>query len=253
VTTWLLLRGLTRETRHWGDFPQVLQARLPDADIHAIDLPGCGNLNEIRCPASIEAIAHQCRDQALARRLQPPFHLVAISLGGMVAVAWAQAHPTEIAKGVLINTSLRPFSSVRQRLRPAACRSLLSFLLPIGARHREEVVLALTSARADELHAVLDAWTVWRQERSVSLANAMRQLTAAMRYVAPLVAPARFLVLAAGRDLLVDPECSRSLARAWQADFAEHPTAGHDLPLDDGAWVAQQIARWCATEPYHHG
>ncbi len=253
MTTWLLLRGLTRETRHWGDFPQVLQARLPDADIHAIDLPGCGNLNEIRCPASIEDMAEQCRAQVLARGLKPPFHLLAISLGGMVAVAWAQAHPTEIAEGVLINTSLRPFSRVHQRLRPAAYPSLLRFLLPTGARHREKVVLALTSARADELHAVLDAWTAWRQERPVSLGNAMRQLTAAMRYVAPMVGPARFLVLAAGRDLLVDPECSRSLARAWQADFAEHPTAGHDLPLDDGTWVAQQIERWCATEPCHHG
>jgi hypothetical protein len=59
-------------------------------------------------------------------------------------------------------------------------------------------------------------------------------------------------MLAAG-DRLVDPECSRTLARAWQADFIEHPNAGHDLPLDDGAWVAQQIERWSATEPYHDG
>jgi len=28
---------------------------------------------------------------------------------------------------------------------------------------------------------------------------------------------------------------------AWGADFALHPNAGHDLPLDDGDWVARDV------------
>lgn len=43
--TWLLLRGLTREAGHWGDFPRQLQAALPEARILAIDLPGNGTLH----------------------------------------------------------------------------------------------------------------------------------------------------------------------------------------------------------------
>jgi pimeloyl-ACP methyl ester carboxylesterase len=253
MTTWLLLRGLTRETRHWEDFPQVLQARLPNANIHAIELPGCGSLNEAKCPATMEGIAEHCRSQAFAQGLRPPFSLLAISLGGMVAIAWAKAHPVEIARGVLINTSLRPFSSLRQRLRPAAYPPLLRRLLSTEVRQGEEIILALTSQRASELGAVLDAWTTWRRERPVSFGNTVRQLIAALRYVAPTTSPIRFLVMVAAGDRLVDPECSRSLAKAWQAEIVEHPNAGHDLPLDDSAWVAQQIERWCATEPYHHG
>ena len=52
------------------------------------------------------------------------------------------------------------------------------------------------------------------------------------------------LVLAGAGDALVDPECSRTLARRWQADYAEHSAAGHDLALDDGPWVARQVRGW---------
>jgi len=245
MTTWILLRGLTRESRHWNGFPQRLQARMPDADIHAIDLPGCGGRNADRSPSTIERIAADCREEALARGLTPPFRLLAISLGGMVAVAWAHDHPDEVAGCVLINSSMRPFSPFHRRLRPRSYPGLLKMLLPIGNRRREETVLRLTSARAGELGSVLAAWTRYRDERPVSLNNALRQLAAAARYLAPAAAPAMpLLILAASRDLLVDPACSRSLASAWHDDFAEHPTAGHDLPLDDGEWVAARVAEW---------
>jgi len=55
------------------------------------------------------------------------------------------------------------------------------------------------------------------------------------------------LVLASAHDALVDPYCSRRLAQAWALPIAEHPTAGHDLPLDDGAWVVRQVERWVCT------
>jgi hypothetical protein len=34
------------------------------------------------------------------------------------------------------------------------------------------------------------------------------------------------------------------MSRAWRAELREHPSAGHDLPLDDPAWVAGRIAEW---------
>jgi pimeloyl-ACP methyl ester carboxylesterase len=52
------------------------------------------------------------------------------------------------------------------------------------------------------------------------------------------------LVLASAGDRLVDPGCSRSLAKAWKLPIAVHPTAGHDLALDDGPWVAAEVKRW---------
>ena len=42
----------------------------------------------------------------------------------------------------------------------------------------------------------------------------------------------------------MNPECSLTLARAWSAGIAVHPYAGQDLPLDDGAWVIEQVLLW---------
>jgi hypothetical protein len=52
------------------------------------------------------------------------------------------------------------------------------------------------------------------------------------------------LVLCSAADTLVDPDCSRRIAAALGASLAVHPSAGHDLPLDDGAWMAEQVALW---------
>ena len=40
-------------------------------------------------------------------------------LGAMVAAEWARVAPEELAGCVLINSSMRPFSKLQQRLRPA--------------------------------------------------------------------------------------------------------------------------------------
>jgi hypothetical protein len=78
----------------------------------------------------------------------------------------------------------------------------------------------------------------------VSAANALRQLWAAARFVAPPAPPrARVLVLTSARDGLVDTRCSLALARAWRCEIESHPWAGHDLSLDDAPWVIDQVRR----------
>jgi pimeloyl-ACP methyl ester carboxylesterase len=85
---------------------------------------------------------------------------------------------------------------------------------------------------------------LWRQH-PVSRMNAVRQLWAASRYRLPVNKPAvPLLVLVGAGDALVDPSCSQRLAQHWQTAFAEHPSAGHDIALDDGAWVARQVRDW---------
>lgn len=245
MTTWLLLRGLTREAGHWGRFADELQGALGSATVIAIDLPGAGLLHDMRSPARIEDIAARCREQALAQGLQPPFHLVALSLGAMVAVAWAKAHAGEIAAAVLINTSLGTFCPPWRRLRPGAYPALSRLLLPAADGAQEAVIYRLTSNRPAHADEIVKDWAALRRLHPVAASNALRQLWAAARY-RPQSPPehARLLVLASRGDRLVDPECSRRLASAWRADCFEHPSAGHDLPLDDGPWVAARIAEW---------
>jgi pimeloyl-ACP methyl ester carboxylesterase len=254
--TWLLLRGLTRESGHWGAFPAMLSEHLPGAGVVAIDLPGNGRLNNERSPARIEATVESCRRQLQAMAIETPVHLLAMSLGAMVAVDWARRYPEELAACALVNTSLRPFSPWYRRLRPANYGALLGLLRPgQDHRRREETILRLTSRHRPHRDAVIDEWTALREAHPVSAANALRQLLAAARYRAPAEAPAvPLLVLSSARDALVDVQCSRALARAWGVAIIEHPTAGHDLPLDDGPWLARQIAEWvpsltCARRP----
>ena len=247
---WIFLRGLTRESRHWGHFAPQFEAALPGSRVIALDLPGNGRLHQQRSPTRVHDMVEHCRAQLRARHIGPPYRLLAMSLGAMVAVAWSGAYPHEIATQVLINTSLRPFSPFYERLRPANYGALLK-LVVLGASPDvwERTVLRLTSNQASDpaTEAVLPLWLAWRKSNPVSRGNALRQLVAAARFCAPVARPAAAtLVLASTQDRLVSVACSIALAMHWQCDWRIHPSAGHDLPLDDGPWVAAQARDWLA-------
>lgn len=246
MSTWIFLRGLTRESRHWGDFPTIFRSAVPEADVVALDLPGNGCLHQIASPLSVVEMAEYCRAELQARGVPPPYHLLAMSLGAMVAVAWAADHSQEIRCCVLINTSLRPFSPFYQRLKPRNYPALLKLAFLGGDdREWEEAILRLTSNHLEKRRDVLDAWLSYRREYPVSSRNAIRQLLAASQYRAPAIKPSvPMLILTSAADALVDPRCSKRLALQWQAEIAEHPMAGHDIPLDDGPWVAEQVRNW---------
>ena len=75
------MRGLTRESGHWGRFIGLLQDRFPAARIVALDLPGNGRQNGLRSPLRIEATMQAAREQLRALGIAPPYHLLAMSLG----------------------------------------------------------------------------------------------------------------------------------------------------------------------------
>ncbi len=251
---WVLLRGLTRESRHWGSFPLHLGTALGVPRVTCLDLPGNGRLNDVASPASVEAMADWCHAELARRGTASPCGVVAMSLGAMVAVAWAQRHPVDLAAAVLINTSLRPFSPFYRRLRSSNYPRLLRLLsLPVDAEKIETEILRMTTRRVADPGAVVSQWLQWRADNPVSRRNALRQLLAAMRYRAPLRCPLdRILLLAGGADRLVDPRCSSDVARAWKVPLCVHPEGGHDLPLDDEAWVTQRIRLWIGAEGSDH-
>jgi len=167
----------------------------------------------------------------------------------MVAVEWASRYPDEVARCVLINTSMRPYSRFHQRLRWQNYPAILKLLLNGGVESQERLILRLTSREGDaaERTGLLQRWLGYQREFPVTHKNALRQLWSAARFRAPPARPTvPLLVLASAGDQLVDHRCSANLARAWQTELHTHPTAGHDLPLDDGAWVAQAVAKWLA-------
>lgn len=247
MTTWILLRGLTRESAHWGAFPRQLRDVLgPHAAVVPVDLPGNGVLHRMRSPVRVQEMLHVVRDQVAGAGHAPPYELLAMSLGAMVAAEWMAQAPHELAGCALINTSLKPFSLVHHRLRPHNYPKLLR-LAKVWSEPAvaEALIYRLTSSHAEPSRVTLDRWASIREQRPVSRANALRQLLAAARYSwsgEPPVTPV--LLLNSLGDRLVHPDCSTAIQQAWRCTQVAHGRAGHDLPLDAPDWVISQIVTW---------
>lgn len=249
---WIFLRGLTRESRHWGEFLPQFAKQHDKEKVMALDLPGNGEFADLRSPASVRGMLTFARQQLLTQGLQPPYRLLAMSLGGMVAVDWAQQHPDDIAGLVLINTSMRPFGNLTQRLRPASWwpMALLAahWRNATYAEQTERSIHRLTCKLSLPRHDDVAAWLRIRRSAPVSATNAVRQLWAAARFCSAAAPPGcPTLLLSSAADQLVDPACSWQLAAAWQTPHQQHRWAGHDLPHDDGPWVCRQVADWLET------
>ncbi|STQ89597.1 alpha/beta fold hydrolase [Iodobacter fluviatilis] len=243
MKTWVLLRGLMRESRHWGDFIPKLQAAYPNDRLITIDWPGNGLLHQEKSLIHIRDMVGHIRQTLINQQCSGPFYVLAISLGAMAAVAWANAFPKEIRACILINTSLRPFNPFYHRLRLQSLPALIRLLFSDTAG-KEIIILELTSTSQPQ--AALAQWIQFQKQFPVSRANILRQLAAAMLYRAnkpdvPL------LLLSGAKDQLVSPACSQTLAEKWQVPCWVHTQAGHDLPLDDGDWVLNKLALYLTS------
>lgn len=245
-----LIRGLIREARHWGVLPDLLRQAFSGAQVFTLDIPGAGDYFRQASPLSVDAMVEHMRADFLQRsRAGENNTLIAISLGGMIAARWLQAHPQDFQRAVLINTSFGGLSPLYHRLRPGAVLSMLRAAVT-PPRQREGVILRLVSNNADVFDEGLALWDSIRRERPVSAANAARQLWAASWFQLPAVRPAvPVLLLASTHDRMVSVECSRAIARAWQAPLREHSSGGHDLSLDDPGWILEQVRRFPETVP----
>ena len=61
--SWILLRGLGRETGHWHNFPEVLQKTFPQDEIRLLDLPGAGAYRKAKVPMSISGMGQFLRGE----------------------------------------------------------------------------------------------------------------------------------------------------------------------------------------------
>jgi pimeloyl-ACP methyl ester carboxylesterase len=239
-TRWLLLRGLAREARHWGTFPQALAAVL-DAEVTSLDLPGFGTEHARRSPASVKGIVRDVRERFTALRKGEPCCVMAISLGGMVALEWCSQFPTDFERCVTINTSSR-LSAPRERFRTGARAVLTVAGAPVS---RERAVLRMSSNLPEvDREAIARRYAGWLAERPPSLSSVARQLLAASLFRAPKGLSVPLLVLGSSADRLVSWRCSRAIAAAFAAPLRLHDRAGHDLPLDDPEWICKEVALW---------
>ena len=255
MTTWVLLRGLAREAAHWEGLRQALAAQPGRADaVLAIDLPGNGVRYRERSPANVPAMVDACRAELAQRTAAAPYLLVAMSLGAMVAMEWCAAAPHEVTGCVLINTSVRGHGPFWERMRPRNYARLAALLCPgLALSRRERIILSMTSGNPSRHPGLPAQWAAIAARHPVSPRNALMQLLAAARYAPPRQRPpVPMLVLASAADRLVSVRCSQYLAAAWDLPLKVHPSAGHDLPLDDPDWVLAQLGEWWPAGPLNH-
>ena len=245
MSTWVLLRGLARDSRHWGNFPALLAAALPDGSrVLALDLPGNGALHAQRSPCSVAGMVDAYRDMLKAERPIGGLNVLGLSLGAMVAIEWAHRYPGELESVVLVNGSVGGLSAPSQRLLPAAAVQLALSAVARDDLARERRIIAACSNRPDSGIAA----ALWARLAAGAHTNGLdvaRQLVAAARFRLPAARPrVPLLVLASTAYRVVSVECSIALARAWSLPILLHPGAGHELALDDAAWLARQCGRW---------
>lgn len=241
--TLVCIRGLLREARHWGVFTALLQRRFPEAQIITPDIPGNGRFNHLISPDSIAGMTDALRAQVASRR---NLTLIAISMGGMIAIDWMTRYPDEVQSAVLINTSVRRLSPFYQRLRFSAGLHILKMLFHSPAQ-RETDILALTSNQYANDATQLATWQSWQRQNPVSFRNAIRQFLAATKFIMHTQPQQPVLVVAGQADRLVDYRCSIRLAEILCAAYVQHETAGHDLPLDEPEWLVETIYRWMVS------
>lgn len=248
MTDWLLMRGLARERRHFGDFPATFAARVPGARVATVDLPGFGDQARRRSPTSVDAIVDDVRSRAFrGEQARGPRALLALSLGGMVALRWAARYPDDFARVVVINTSSADQSPLWQRFSPAMA-ARLPILLAAAPLARERAILAVTSNRSPkENEPVAARWAAWFDEVRPARINVLRQLLAAARCPLPERVTVPLLVLGSRADRLVSWRCSERLARALHAELRLDDAGGHDLSLDAPDWICDQVSRWLAS------
>lgn len=243
---WILLRGLTREAGHWGEFPAQLQQAFPNAQIHTLDLPGAGLFYQQTSPTSIPEITRQCRQYALGQGwLSSKATLLTLSLGGMVAWEWQQQFADDVCAAALINTSLASLNPFYQRLRWQSYGKLARIMFQPDPYRRELAIIKLISNREANAGQTAQDWGQIQTVRPVSLSNALRQIVAAARYK-PQANPPKVpvLLLNSLADRLAAPACSLAISQRWELPLATHTWAGHDLCLDDGVWVIKQLQQW---------
>jgi len=243
---WILLRGLVRESGHWGGFIKKLKARDPHALVLPLDWPGLGVFHEQDMPLDpLECVDFLEQQLGLALGDKAVrLSIIGLSLGGALALYWCQKQPHLFERVVVINGSLANLSAPWLRLRGLALARIIALLFEPSLKTREQKILLLTSAlcRENPKH-IVDAWANLAAHHRVRFPTFLRQMILASRIRVTTPITPTPLFLASRKDAVVNWRSSRAMSRFFSAPLVLHEHAGHDLPLDDPDWCLDHILR----------
>lgn len=240
----VLVRGLLRESGHWQSMIDAMTQLSPKLSLITPNVPGNGEKYRELSPLNIEQMLPPMIEQ-LPQHCHR-YHLVAISMGSMLASHWAHTLPDQVASLTLINPSFSRYSPFWHRIN-------INALLSIGASRLkgrdafQQSIIQWTSPISVHRPEVLEHHIKLARQHPVSACNAIRQLCAAAQFKgqsSPPACPCQIIVSTA--DQLVDSRCGEAIAKAWQVEISRFDCDAHDLPLAKPHALGHSLLDWLA-------
>lgn len=239
-----LIRGLSRESAHWGDFTSILQKQFVKCTIKLVDLPGFGIFNHLPSPASIEAIVSFIDSHYPVNPDESNF-IVATSLGGMIGLEWVKSGSNKFDGLVMMNCSFKNICTFSERVKKSSRAKLFQLFYLRNSYKREKIIFEINTNYPRKNEEILSHWVHIQHLRRVKKRNFFKQVIAAAKYVPKLEnIEIPLLILASQNDKLVCSSCFLKIHKIFGGNIVWHKKAGHCIPLDDPNWVSIQIDKW---------
>ncbi|HVJ64662.1 MAG TPA: alpha/beta hydrolase [Bdellovibrionota bacterium] len=242
---WLLLRGLTREQRHWGPFREKFDAAFGSENVHCLDHIAVGTEAGRRPVYSIAAMTADLRARWLQLRGSDtgPWAIVSLSMGSMVSLSWCASFAKDFDYQFLMNVSSSKDSTPWQRILLSNVPTFTALARAEDKVLRERKILDMcTNMLSDETkNELAETWAKIALPKAQIRRVAVAQLVASSRFRRPSKVTVPTLAMASAADRLVDPTCTMRIAEALGLMLEIHPTAGHELAIDDPDWVIARI------------
>ena len=243
-----LLRGLTRESGHWGkSFTDNLMKEFPNAKLSFLDLPGSGIYNNEKAALSVNKLMEFMREREIENlnKMQGTNIIMATSLGGMVAVEWIDKHPEDFQGLVMISSSFKGICRMDERAKKDVRKEMYAVMFEKDMKTREEMLLRINSNDTINFSANLEEWIDVQDRRPMTKANILRQTIAGMRYSAPEQTPdIPILIIGSKGDRLVSETCITKVHNEFGGSLVWHDTAGHGVPIDAPEWLVSTVKIW---------
>ena len=241
----VLLRGLGRSVVHWLGYERHLAKR---ARVITIELRGMGlSTARYRWRDDLFANADDVA-QVLDHLGLEKAHLMGVSLGGMVSLAFGLKYPERAASLIVMNTSIAGQRTLR--LSPRAVAALSHIVRFRDERFHAALVDALVSPSCSETKKkeISEKYAKIAKEQGLGVLTVVKQLAAASRFLVKsrlrkLTLPT--LIVYGDSDQFVPNINSKKLAKLLPNGTAlEIAGAGHEINLEKADELTAAVGDW---------
>jgi pimeloyl-[acyl-carrier protein] methyl ester esterase len=237
---WIWFRGLIRWKVHWGDFFDQFHTQFPNDEVQMIDFPGFGDFHKKVSPWEVSGLLDHVDQQVKG---EGPFHVLGFSLGAMVATHWSARHPGKVKMQFLINTSDNR-SPFYRRMQPELWPMIATRLIYPTANRVEWGVLKIVSNSPEIRKRWGPHFEKAYEKTPITRHGFLAQIRTATHVRFPDSPPVPSVILCSKGDRLAHYSCSEKISKLWACPLEIHPSAGHDLTLDNGPWVLDQMHKY---------